>query len=112
MARIRPDTTADRLFALCCTYLRQPVGYATEDSTGDPVAEFAPPLTAPEQATLDDLVLLARSGLDIGLARFRQIKADVATIRAYSAITSPSAAQRLAWERAISRVVLVALLRD
>lgn len=85
MARTRPDTVALRLVALCRTYLRPPDGYATDDTTGDPTLDFSPALSAGEQSTYNDLLVMARFGIEasLTLAEFQAIKSQLAEIRSF-----------------------------
>jgi Mn-containing catalase len=75
MARTFPDETTRRLVALCVEYLRAPAGSATDDTTGDPILDFDPPLTAEEQVTYEILLGLTRS------ETVRQTPAEFAVVR-------------------------------
>jgi hypothetical protein len=113
MANVLPNATAIRLAALAAVELRSPDTLATNGTTGDPVLTFSPPLTAAEQAILDDLALMAKFGVsaDLSLAEFRAIKSDLVTARTYVGLASPTAAQTAAALKSAIRV-LGALLRQ
>lgn len=63
MAVIGPDELATRLQLLCYLHLRLPATYGTEDTTGEPVLTFDPPLTVEEQVLYDTLLAQARGEL-------------------------------------------------
>lgn len=97
---------------LLTRYLRTALTYGT-DGSGNYIATFEPPLSGAEQATFDDIVLMAKLGLtnDLSLAEFQAIKPDLATAKAFIGIASPTAAQSNAALKATIRV-LGALLRS
>jgi hypothetical protein len=107
------DATTNRLTALCLLYLRQPAEAWADLDTGTANVTFTPPLTAAEQAILDDLALMAKFGItaDLSLAEFRAIKPDLVTARQYVGLASPTAAQTTAALKSAIRV-LGALLRS
>jgi hypothetical protein len=88
------------IYALCLQYLREPT---TRQSDG--TVTFVPPLTAPEQAILDDLQLMAKFGVTMTLAEWQSIKADAAALKAYLGIATPTLAQTAAATKAIVRVL-------
>jgi hypothetical protein len=64
----------------------------------------------PEQSVLvPDLVAAVKAGMSLAL--YQSVKPEVPIQRAYVQLASPTAAQRLAWERSVVRV-LRAILRD
>ncbi len=88
------------LDGLCVRYLRLPESFAADGS-----AIFTPPLTAPEQATFDDLKLMAKFGVEMTLAEWQSIKADAAALKAYNGVATPTLAQTAAAVKAINRVL-------
>lgn len=112
MTRIFPDDTANRVAALCALYLRAPSGYATEDTTGDPVLDFEPALSTAEQTTYADLLAMARAHISgLSLAEYQALKPDLAGLRTYQGLASPTLAQTASAVKAQTRI-LRALLRD
>lgn len=113
MANVPPDGRAIRLVDLCATYLRSPSSCATDGTTGDPILTFDPALTAAEQTTYSDLLLMAKFGIsaNLTLAEFQAIKPDLATARQYVGLSSPTSAQTVAALKSTIRV-LGALLRE
>lgn len=99
-------TTGMTLTALVAQYLRTPTTVAT-DGSGNPVLTFTPALTAPEQAILADLTLMAQFGLSssLSLIEFQALKPDLATAKAFLGIASPTAAQSNAALKATIRVI-------
>ena len=90
---------------LCVTYGR-PIDHWADQPDGTVLAVFDPPLNATEQAALDDLVVMATLGIQtLTLAEYRARKADVAGIKAYMALASPTATQTRDAFRALVRVV-------
>jgi hypothetical protein len=85
MANVLPNATATRVGELCATYLRAPESIATDATSGEPVLVFNPALTTAEQATLADLLRMARMGVPntLSLAEFQAIKADLDTMRTF-----------------------------
>lgn len=107
-----------RIDVLCAAYLRPIAEW--QDLADGPTPVFVPPLTAPEQAVLADLVRMARFGVDMTLAEWQSIKAAAAEIRTFRTRTAAewsalTAAQRdnalIQWCADITDV-LRALLRD
>jgi len=89
------------LAGLCEKYGRPISG---SDADGLPV--FDPPLNPTEQAAFDDLTVMATLGLQtLTLAEYRARKADIAGIKAYMALASPTATQTRDAFRALVRVV-------
>jgi hypothetical protein len=87
---------------------REPVRFVPDGSTL--TVEFLPDLTGAEQATLQafwqDLQALDALGIQtLTLADYRARKQDIADIKAYMALASPTQAQTLAAFRALVRVV-------
>lgn len=112
MPPIPPDAMAIRLADLCVTYLRPHSGYATDSVTGDPIITFDPPLTSAEQTTFDRLANVAKSRvLGITPAEWQALEPDIAGLKTYLGLASPTAAQTASATKAIIRV-LAAMLRD
>jgi hypothetical protein len=115
-----PDETATRLAELCRLHLRAPDGYATDDVTGEPVLIFDPPLTNEEQATLANLLGLARSRLDVAPEDFATIRTNLQALRdlrqmgraAFMALTAAER-DRLIYDALVADTVIwLAVLRD
>lgn len=102
-----------RLQLLLRRDIREPVSLAIDDQTLAISATFSPVLTAPEQATFNDLVTMAKFGIPttISLIEFQAIKSDLATARTYVGLASPTAAQTTAALKSTIRVI-GALLRQ
>lgn len=110
--RTPPDAVASTLTDLCKRYLRAPTGTATEDTTGDPVLDFAPALTVPEQATYDRLLSIARAEqMRITPAEWQNIESDIATVKAFVQNASPTNPQAIAASKSTIRI-LAALIRS
>lgn len=93
----------DALAVLCAQYGR-PIAHWT-GTPGATLPVFVPPLTPAEQATFADLEAMASLGLQtLTLAQFQARKADVALLRAFLALPSPTQAQALAALQALIRV--------
>lgn len=121
MARTMPDTLASRVAELCTRYLRAPSGYATDDQTAAPVIDFVPPLTTEEQATLANIIALARSGMThLTPTEYDTIRSQLATIRdlrqlgrnAFMALTTAERDRLLYDAQAATTTILLALLRE
>lgn len=91
--------------ALVTQYIREPSGWS---GPGQPV--FTPPLTVAEQATLDDLRQMAKLGVNLSLEEWQAIKSDVAALKAYNNVASPTLAQTANVSKAQNRII-AALLR-
>jgi len=75
-------------------------------TTDPPTPLFDPPLTAAERDVLLDLRAIFALGVQtLTLAEYRARKADVAGIKAYMALASPTATQTRDAFRALIRVV-------
>lgn len=120
MANVSPDITAQRLVELCQTFLRPPATYATDGDTGEPILTFDPPLTTEEQATLANLLGLARSRLDVAPEDFATIRTNLQTLRdlrqmgraAFMALTAAER-DRLIYDALVADTVIwLAVLRD
>ena len=112
MATIQADAYAYRVVALCRLYLRDPNGFATDDTTGDPLITFVPPLTAGEQTLYNRLLNLAKSLVEgITVAEWQAIEPDIAGLITYQGLASPTLAQTVLAVKAQSRI-LRALLRN
>lgn len=110
MARQQSDDVTLRIVSLCAVYLRAPAEFYLDTDSG-PAFVFDPPLTTSEQATLADLVRMARAGITLTLAEFRAIVPDLAGLRTYQGLASPTLAQTASALKAQSRIIRV-LLRD
>ena len=106
-----PIADASRLANLCVTYLRVPsevLGYPGDTRT----LVVTPELTAAEQTTYARLLAIARSTIPaITPAEWQAIEPDIAGLRTYRAIATPTLAQTVLAVKAQSRI-LRALLRD
>jgi hypothetical protein len=120
MANVSPDVTAQRLVELCQTFLRAPDSYATDETTREPILTFDPPLTPEEQATLANLLGLARSRLDVAPEDFATIRTNLQTLRdlrqmgraAFMALTAAER-DRLIYDALVADTVIwLAVLRD
>jgi len=100
-----------RFTALCELYLRPLTGWTTA-ADGSIAPFFEPPLSAAEQATLADIVLMDRFGVDLTLAEWQSIKADVAGLKTYNGLASPTLAQTVAATKAQNRVLAVIIRSD
>jgi hypothetical protein len=110
MTHVAFDEPANRLAMLCDAYLRSPVG--SHFDAGRFVFEFDPSLTAPEQATYNRLRSIAYSNLpSITPAEWQGLEADVALLKTYQNVATPTLAQTVAATKAQSRI-LRAILRD
>lgn len=109
-----PTVTTDtpgRISELCRLYLRQPE-WPVSVSGGVATFVFVPPLTAPEQATFDRIVNLAKSLIEgITIAEWQAIEPDIAGLVTYQGLANPTLAQTVSAVRAQSRI-LRALLRN
>lgn len=92
-----------RTVDLCTQYLRSPSGF--DDATGSLV--FTPPLTTAEQASFADLQTMARFGVNLTLTEWQSIKADVASLKTYNGLNSPTLAQTVAATKAQNRILAV-----
>ena len=93
------------LDALCAQYGR-PIDHWDDDGAGNMTPVFVPLLTPTEQAAYDDLAVMATLGLQtLTLQQYRDRKADVAGLKAYMALGSPTATQTRDAFRALVRVV-------
>lgn len=73
---------------------------------------FTPDLTAAEQTAISDIVATFRTrDVELSVAEYQAIKADIDGLRTYNGITSPTLAQTVAATKAQNRI-LRALLRD
>ncbi len=93
--------------------LRAPSGAIHENGTHQPATalEFTPDLTTSEQDTLTALLAIAaRPMTDWTPADEAKITTELAAIRTFVGATNPTAAQTLAFQKALGRIVL-ALLR-
>lgn len=87
---------AKALAALCRTYLREPARFYADDA-GVPVVEWSPPLSAAEQAILDDLKAMARLRITgLTLAEYQALKPTLAGLATYRDLASPTNAQSVA----------------
>lgn len=111
MATIYPDDLARRVAQLCSQLIREPATLGTDAATGDPVLTFEPPLTTAEQTTYANILRTLRSAVAITPAERQALEPDIATLRTYVGVTSPTAAQTAAATKAIIRVIR-ALFRD
>jgi hypothetical protein len=117
--RTFPDALTERVVALCRQYLRDPLGYATDD--GVPVLDFDPPLTAEEQTTYALLVALARSGMKhLSPTEYQTVRTNLAALRdfrqlgrnAFMALTAAERDRQLYDAQTATTIVLLAILRD
>jgi hypothetical protein len=97
-----PGRDRDAFVRLCETTLRRPA-LVIED--GQVVAIFLPELTAAEQDVYDDLLRLHRSRLGLTPSEFLGLKDDLAGLRTYHGLASPTAAQTAAATKALIRVL-------
>lgn len=112
MGRAFPDDATRRFAELLREHLRAPAGVYLDDVTGEPVAEFVPALTAPEQAIYDRLRRLAKARVTgITPAEWQALEPDIDGLKTYQNLASPTLAQTVQAVRAQSRI-LRALLRD
>ncbi len=103
----------DKLNRILVRALRAPNGAVYENGTHQPptALEFTPDLTATEQDTLTALLAIAdRPMTDWTPADEAKITTELAAIRTFVGATNPTAAQTLAFQKALGRIVL-ALLR-
>lgn len=92
--------------------IREPSDYQYDSATSTATITFTPDLTAAETATLSDMVGAYHTrDLSLTLAEYRAIKPDLAGLRTYAGIASPTLAQTVSAVKAQSRI-LRALLRD
>jgi hypothetical protein len=105
----------DRLWALVLANLRHPL-----DADGEAFT-FEPPLTAQEQATLDDVLRMVRAGMtDLTLAQYQAIRPHLVTIRdlrqmgrnAFMALTAAERDRLLYDAQAATTTILLAMLRE
>jgi hypothetical protein len=105
----------DDLWALVLANLRHPL-----DADGETFT-FDPPLTAPEQATLDDVLRMFRAGMtDLTLAQYQAIRPHLTTIRdlrqmgrnAFMALTAAERDRLLYDAQAATTTILLAMLRE
>ncbi len=98
------DPQISDLVPLLYRYLRPPSSWAVDaQEVNQPL--FDPPLTAPEQAVLADLRLMAKFGVEMTLAEWQSIKADAAALKAYNGVATPTLVQTAAAVKAINRVL-------
>ena len=100
---VAADLTTD-LAVLAIKYGR-PITSWIDNGDGTRTAVFVPPLDATEQEAFDDLTVIVALGLPLTLAEYRARKADIAGIKAYMALASPTATQTRDAFRALVRVV-------
>lgn len=100
---------ANRAFDLCVGQLRAPTDM-TDDGTNFSLT-FTPDLTAGELTTFSRLVQIASASTEITPTEWAAITSDVATVKAFVGIATPTAAQSNAALKATIRV-LGALLRS
>lgn len=94
------------LLQLADKYLRPPDSTTPDPVTGVCSFTFVPPLTPAEVQIGQDLDAMANLGLQaITLAEFQARKADVASLKQYMALATPTAAQTQAAFKALVRVV-------
>jgi hypothetical protein len=92
--------------------IRPPATFADDPTTGAPVLTFEPPLTAAEQAILDRLIRVRLSHVPgISTAEWQALEPDIAGLKTYLGLPTPTAGQTASATKAIIRV-LAALLRD
>lgn len=97
-------TQPDLILQTLCERYGRPIAY-WDTRVEPPVPVFEPPLDATEQAALVDLRAMARFGLQtLTLAEYRARKADIAALKAFMALPSPTQAQTLAAFQALVRV--------
>lgn len=103
-----PNKIADAVLAACEAAGRPAIGFGGGDTR---TLIFTPDLTATEQSQLDDIITACGTNLSLTLAEWRAIKSDVAGLKQYIGLSSPTAAQTVAATKAIIRV-LGAILRS
>lgn len=100
------------LIDLVTTTIRKPDEVAWDGATSTSTYRFTVDLTTQEAATFVDLVATLRTrNVDLTPAEYQAIKPDIAGLRTYAGIATPTLAQTAAAVKAQSRV-LRALLRD
>lgn len=100
----------DGLLPALTAAIRAPTSYAFDGT--NVVYTFLPDLTAAEAATFADTVATLRTReVELSVAEYQAIKADIAGLRTYAGIASPTLAQTVSAVKAQSRI-LRALLRD
>jgi hypothetical protein len=112
MTLIEGDDSSTRLLRLLEQFLRTPATLAIEDTTGDFVTTFVPPLTGPEQTTYNHLIRLAHSRV-IGItpSEFLALEADIDGLVTFQGLATPTLAQTVLAVKAQSRI-LKAILRS
>jgi hypothetical protein len=104
-----PSDATERLVQIVTLYLRAPVAWHED---GGPVLAFDPPLDASEQAVYDRLRAIVRSLIPaISPAEWETLEPDIAGLRQYQNLASPTLAQTVLAVKAQSRI-LRAILRD
>lgn len=92
--------------------LRSPETVLWDQATLTATFRFTPDLTASEAATFADLLATVRTrDVQLTPAEYQAIKPDIALLRTFAGINSPTLAQTAAATKAQSRI-LRALLRD
>ncbi len=92
---------------LIARYLREPSGVLFTNGTEQPptALEFTPDLSAPEIATLAQIVGASGKSFDLAPSEYQAIKDEVAALAAYLAAASPTAAQTVVALKSLIRVV-------
>ena len=93
------------LARLIAEHIRPPATWTSDTGAGTASYTFDPPLSPAEQATLDDLVTMARFGVTLTLAEWQSVKPDAQLLKAYLGVASPTLAQTAAAAKAIVRVL-------
>ncbi|MDP9416043.1 MAG: hypothetical protein M3Q08_18535 [Pseudomonadota bacterium] len=110
---IEPNIDLTKVIRILAQSLRLPSGIVQKNGIHQPptALEFTPDLTIAEQAALVELLAIAaRPMTDWTPADEAKITTELAAIRTFVGATSPTAAQTLAFQKAVGRIVL-ALLR-
>lgn len=100
---------AQRIVIACHEAGRAPIGVELSGTTL--TLTFTPDLTAGEQTALAELVRAAKSVLGLSRQERNALEDDIAGLRTYYGLASPTNAQSIAAIKAIIRV-LRAVLRD
>lgn len=107
---IFPTPGAGTFYTLVCSKIRVPSDVAWDGTTA--TYTFTPDLTAAEAVAFDDLVSTFHShDVELSLTEYQAIKSDIALLKTFAGINTPTLAQTAAATKAQSRI-LRALLRD
>lgn len=102
MTQPAPQTDVARFVRACEQHLRRPA--LQWDGTAT-VAVFSPDLTPAEQAVYTAILRWHRAGIGLSFPEFLALRDDMALLRNYLGVATPTAAQTAAATKSVIRVL-------